>query len=54
MEADAGLPWAPQVGTYTLTLVDEQGRILDAVQFEVRGPVEEGDQDHRLQTTWGE
>jgi penicillin-binding protein 1C len=54
MEADAGLPWAPQVGTYTLTLVDEQGRVLDAVQFEVRGPVEEGDQDHRLQTTWGE
>jgi penicillin-binding protein 1C len=53
-ENDAGLPWAPQVGTYTLTLVDEQGRALDAVEFEVRGPVEGEDQDLRLQTERGE
>ncbi|MCJ7663347.1 MAG: penicillin-binding protein 1C [Desulfobacterales bacterium] len=38
MAADANLPWAPLVGTYTLTLVDDTGRAIDAVRFEVRGP----------------
>jgi penicillin-binding protein 1C len=40
MEDDANLPWTPKVGVYTLTLVDQEGRALDAVQFQVRGPAE--------------
>jgi penicillin-binding protein 1C len=40
MEGADALPWTPQVGSHTLTLVDEQGRTVDSVQFEVRGPHE--------------
>jgi penicillin-binding protein 1C len=35
--ADTNFSWAPQVGTYILALVDGQGRVIDTVQFEVRG-----------------
>jgi penicillin-binding protein 1C len=40
MECADPLPWTPQVGSHTLTLVDEQGRTIDSVRFEVRGPSE--------------
>ncbi len=32
--------WRPQPGTYTLSLVDGERRILDTVAFEVRGRIE--------------
>jgi len=38
MEGGKDYPWAPQAGSYTLSLVDAKGRIIDTVQFEVRGP----------------
>jgi penicillin-binding protein 1C len=38
MEGEHNHPWTPQAGAYTLSLVDEKGRIVDAVRFEVRGP----------------
>jgi penicillin-binding protein 1C len=37
-EAADAHPWTPQVGSHTLTLVDKQGRTIDSVQFEVKGP----------------
>jgi len=37
MEGGKDYPWAPQAGSYTLSLVDAKGRIIDTVQFEVRG-----------------
>ncbi len=37
MEGGKDYPWAPQTGSYTLSLVDAKGRIIDTVQFEVRG-----------------
>jgi penicillin-binding protein 1C len=40
MEGADALPWTPQKGSHTLTLVDEGGRTIDSVQFEVRGPSE--------------
>jgi len=38
MEGEDHHLWTPQAGAYTLSLVDEKGRIVDTVQFEVRGP----------------
>ena len=35
--ADTNFSWAPQVGAYTLALVDREGRVIDTIQFEVRG-----------------
>ncbi len=35
-------PWSPKVGTYVLTLVDENDQMIDSVHFEVRGPSEDG------------
>jgi penicillin-binding protein 1C len=32
------IPWAPRVGSYTLVLCDRENRIIDSVDFEVRGP----------------
>jgi len=37
MEGGKDYPWAPQTGSYTLSLVDARGRIIDTVRFEVRG-----------------
>jgi penicillin-binding protein 1C len=37
-EGGKDYPWTPQAGSYTLSLVDAKGRIIDTVQFEVRGP----------------
>jgi penicillin-binding protein 1C len=37
-EGGRDYPWTPQAGAYTLSLVDAKGRIIDTVQFEVRGP----------------
>jgi penicillin-binding protein 1C len=37
MEEKNNYPWTPQAGAYTLSLVDEKGHVIDAVQFEVRG-----------------
>jgi hypothetical protein len=31
-------PWAPEAGKYSLALADRDGKILDYVYFEVRGP----------------
>lgn len=31
-------PWTPTVGNYTLALFDKEGRIIDSIFFEVRGP----------------
>ncbi|OGP53999.1 MAG: hypothetical protein A2Y65_02050 [Deltaproteobacteria bacterium RBG_13_52_11] len=41
MGGDNNSPWTPRTGSYTLSLVDEKGRIIDTVQFEVRGPSED-------------
>lgn len=41
MDGGNNLPWTPRVGFYTLSLVDEKGRAVDSVRFEVRGPSEE-------------
>jgi penicillin-binding protein 1C len=35
MEGGKDYPWAPQAGSYTMSLVDAKGRIIDTVQFEV-------------------
>ena len=32
------IPWAPEAGKYSLALADRDGKILDYVHFEVRGP----------------
>jgi hypothetical protein len=32
------IPWIPKVGKYSLTLADKEGKILDYINFEVRGP----------------
>jgi hypothetical protein len=32
------IPWAPEAGKYSLALADRDGKILDYVYFEVRGP----------------
>lgn len=32
------IPWAPEAGKYSLALADGDGKILDYVYFEVRGP----------------
>jgi penicillin-binding protein 1C len=32
------IPWAPEAGKYSLALADRDGKILDYVRFEVRGP----------------
>ncbi len=36
-EGGKDYPWTPQTGSYTLSLVDAKGRIVDTVEFEVRG-----------------
>jgi len=36
--ADAPLPWLPAVGRHRLELLGADGRVLDRVAFEVRGP----------------
>jgi penicillin-binding protein 1C len=40
-ETGRHFPWSPRAGTYVLTLVDENDRIIDSVDFEVRGPSED-------------
>ena len=37
MEGGKDYPWAPQAGSYTLSLIDAKGHAVDTVQFEVRG-----------------
>ena len=39
----AGKPvaWSPKAGKHSLAMLDREGKILDSVQFEVRGPLEE-------------
>jgi penicillin-binding protein 1C len=37
-EGGKDYPWTPQAGSYTLSLVDAKGHVIDTVQFEVRGP----------------
>jgi penicillin-binding protein 1C len=39
----AGKPvsWFPKAGKHFLAMLDREGKILDSVQFEVRGPLEE-------------
>jgi penicillin-binding protein 1C len=32
------LPWTPKAGTHALTLCDRENRIIDSINFEVRGP----------------
>jgi penicillin-binding protein 1C len=32
------VPWTPRAGGYTLVLRDRENRIIDSVDFEVRGP----------------
>jgi penicillin-binding protein 1C len=36
-EGGKDYPWTPQAGSYTLSLIDNKGRLIDTVQFEVRG-----------------
>jgi penicillin-binding protein 1C len=35
------ISWTPNTGTYLLSLVDDEDRIMDSVHFEVRGPRED-------------
>ncbi len=37
-EGEKDYPWTPQAGSYTLSLIDAKGDVIDTVQFEVRGP----------------
>ena len=37
------LLWEPEPGTHTLSLVDDERRVLDSVRFEVRPPLMTGD-----------
>ena len=37
------LLWEPVAGKHTLSLVDDEGRVLDTVRFEVRPPLMTGD-----------
>ena len=42
MEGNAGaLPWSPTAGRFLLSLSDREGRTVDSVHFEVRGPAGE-------------
>lgn len=38
-EFDTAISWSPRQGRYILSLVDEQDRIADSVEFEVRGSI---------------
>jgi penicillin-binding protein 1C len=35
------LPWTPRAGTHILALYDGENRIIDSINFEVRGPPED-------------
>ncbi len=35
------IAWSPKAGKYSLAMLDREGRVLDSVHFEVRGPIEE-------------
>jgi penicillin-binding protein 1C len=39
------IPWSSKVGRYQLALVDGQGRVVDSVRFEIRGPAEAGEKE---------
>ena len=38
------VPWAPTAGKHFLAIMDHEERIVDSVHFEVRGPLEDGEE----------
>jgi len=41
--SEAVISWAPKQGAYKLSMVDKQNHIIDSVEFEVRGRLDNGD-----------